>query len=163
MEDATRLQIFLDRENFGPGKLDGKLGEFTRKAVVRYGRAHGQTLPAPGPALLAALPEVPSIEPFTDYTVTADDVAAGRRDVRGPRGAGQAEVAAVHVACSNCSASVSIPSRISCAGSTPARTSARWRRAAGCACPTFRSALRRQARRARPPHRRPARSSGRAW
>ena len=75
MEDATRLQIFLDRENFGPGKLDGKLGEFTRKAVVRYGRAHDKTLPPPGPALLAALPEVPQIQPFTDYTVTADDMA----------------------------------------------------------------------------------------
>ena len=74
-DDATRLQIFLDRENFGPGKLDGKLGEFTRKAVVRYGRAHGKTLPPPGPDLLAALPEVPRIEPYRTYTVTADDVA----------------------------------------------------------------------------------------
>ncbi len=75
VDDTTRLQIFLDRENFGPGKFDGKPGEFTRKAVVRYARAHNQTLPPPGPALLAALPEVPKIRPFTDYTVTADDVA----------------------------------------------------------------------------------------
>ena len=75
MEDATRLQIFLDRENFGPGKLDGKLGEFTRKALVRYGRARNKTLPPPGPALMAALPEVPRISPFTDYTLSADDMA----------------------------------------------------------------------------------------
>ncbi len=73
MEDATRLQIFLDHENFGPGKLDGKLGEFTRKALVRYGRAHGRALPEPGPALLAALPEISAEQPFIDYTVTAAD------------------------------------------------------------------------------------------
>jgi lipoprotein-anchoring transpeptidase ErfK/SrfK len=75
VDDATRLQIFLDRENFGPGKLDGKSGEFTRKAVDRYGRANGKTLPAPGPALLAALPEARRIDPYTEYTLTADDAA----------------------------------------------------------------------------------------
>ena len=75
MEDATRLQIFLDGENFGPGKLDGKLGEFTRKALARYGRAHHRELPEPGPALLVALPEVGRVEPFTEYTVTGDDLA----------------------------------------------------------------------------------------
>ena len=75
VDDTTRLQIFLDRENFGPGKLDGKPGEFTRKAVVRYGRAHHRTLPLVGPELLAALPEAAQQRPFIDYTVTADDVA----------------------------------------------------------------------------------------
>ncbi len=75
VDDTTRVQIFLDHENFGPGKLDGKPGEFTRKALVRYGRAHGRKLPPVGPALLAALPEARSIRPFMDYTVTADDVA----------------------------------------------------------------------------------------
>ena len=75
VDDATRLQVFLDRENFGPGKLDGKSGEFTRKALVRYGRAHHQTYPPPGPALLAALPEVAHTKPFTTYSVTADDLA----------------------------------------------------------------------------------------
>ena len=75
VDDATRLQVFLDRENFGPGKLDGKTGEFTRKALARYGRAHGRTLPEPGPALLAALPEVRAVTPFREYTVTAADAA----------------------------------------------------------------------------------------
>ena len=75
VDDATRLQVFLDRENFGPGKLDGKSGEFTRKALVRYGRAHHATYPPPGPALLTALPEVARTKPFTTYTVTADDLA----------------------------------------------------------------------------------------
>ncbi len=76
VDDATRLQIFLDRENFGPGKLDGKSGEFTRKALVRYGRAHGgKAYPLPGPALMATLPEAAGIRPFTTYTVTAADAA----------------------------------------------------------------------------------------
>ena len=75
VDDTTRVQIFLDHENFGPGKLDGKPGEFTRKALVRYGRAHGRTLPPVGPALLAALPEAAQQRPFIDYTVSADDVA----------------------------------------------------------------------------------------
>ncbi|MBV9128665.1 MAG: hypothetical protein JO117_11335, partial [Verrucomicrobia bacterium] len=25
-DDAVRLQVFLDRENFGPGKIDGSYG-----------------------------------------------------------------------------------------------------------------------------------------
>lgn len=32
-EDLARLQVFLDRANFGPGKIDGRNGEFTRKAL----------------------------------------------------------------------------------------------------------------------------------
>ena len=75
VDDATRLQVFLDRENFGPGKLDGRSGEFTRKALARYGRARGRTFPPPGAALLAALPEAAKVRPFTLYTVAAADVA----------------------------------------------------------------------------------------
>ncbi len=75
VDDTTRVQIFLDHENFGPGKLDGKPGEFTRKALARYGHAHGRKLPPVGPALLAALPEARRLRPFIDYTVTADDAA----------------------------------------------------------------------------------------
>src|SRR6516164_8970246 len=39
-ETSTRLQIFLDNSDFGPGKIDGKMGEFFRKALVHYKRAH---------------------------------------------------------------------------------------------------------------------------
>src|SRR4030095_5603539 len=42
-ETSTRLQIFLDNNNFGPGKIDGKMGEFFRKALVAYKVAHGMT------------------------------------------------------------------------------------------------------------------------
>jgi lipoprotein-anchoring transpeptidase ErfK/SrfK len=37
-----RIQIFLDKNLFGPGKLDGAIGEFTYKAVVNYNYAHDE-------------------------------------------------------------------------------------------------------------------------
>jgi lipoprotein-anchoring transpeptidase ErfK/SrfK len=43
IEKATRLQVFLDTSDFGPGKIDGKYGEFTRKAVMLFKRSKGQS------------------------------------------------------------------------------------------------------------------------
>ena len=40
---VLRLQIFLDNNLFGPGKIDAVIGEFTYKAVVNYNYAHGLT------------------------------------------------------------------------------------------------------------------------
>ena len=40
-ETILRLQIHLDESNFGPGKLDGAIGQFTRKAVAHYNFQHG--------------------------------------------------------------------------------------------------------------------------
>jgi lipoprotein-anchoring transpeptidase ErfK/SrfK len=42
-DTILRIQIFLDKNLFGPGKLDGAIGEFTYKAVVNYNFAHGQS------------------------------------------------------------------------------------------------------------------------
>src|SRR4030095_2202336 len=33
-ETSVRLQIFLDNHQFGPGKIDGRMGEFFGKALV---------------------------------------------------------------------------------------------------------------------------------
>jgi hypothetical protein len=49
MEEATRLQVFLDNSNFGPGKIDGKDGEFTRKALTLFKRSKGQAEDAKTP------------------------------------------------------------------------------------------------------------------
>ena len=38
--EMVRVQIFLDRANFRPGKIDGLGGEFTQKAADRYCRAN---------------------------------------------------------------------------------------------------------------------------
>ncbi len=44
IEAATRLQIFLDRNNFSPGKLDGRYNEFTWKALALYRESRGEQL-----------------------------------------------------------------------------------------------------------------------
>ena len=40
-EGITRVQIFLDENNFGPGKIDGEMGEFTLKAGQIFNQVHG--------------------------------------------------------------------------------------------------------------------------
>lgn len=62
----VRLQIFLDSQNFGPGVVDGRDGEFTAKALARYREAHG--LPA------GALPDTNHIEPYTTYVIRPEDM-----------------------------------------------------------------------------------------
>ncbi len=62
---STRLQIFLDNHNFGPGKIDGQIGEFFRKALLAYKRANH--LPESGAVDASFLAEVP--QPFTTWTI----------------------------------------------------------------------------------------------
>ena len=62
---STRLQIFLDNNNFGPGKIDGQMGEFFRKALISYKKANGMELSGAVDASL--LEQVP--EAFTTYTI----------------------------------------------------------------------------------------------
>ncbi|HEY5741627.1 MAG TPA: peptidoglycan-binding protein, partial [Terrimicrobiaceae bacterium] len=77
LEEITRLQIFLDNANFGPGKIDGKDGEFTRKALKAWKRSQGEenvaekeTGQIDGRGLdLTSVNEV-----FTTYVVTKADV-----------------------------------------------------------------------------------------
>lgn len=38
-EAALKVQLFLDKKGFGPGRIDGKWGEFTQKAVTRWNEA----------------------------------------------------------------------------------------------------------------------------
>jgi lipoprotein-anchoring transpeptidase ErfK/SrfK len=79
VEAATRLQIFLDRAGFGPGKLDGYYGDFTRKALVMYRESRGEPIPPVDPNPTAP-PDVngldlASVDPvFVPYTVTDADL-----------------------------------------------------------------------------------------
>lgn len=67
----TRLQIFLDQQNFGPGKIDGKGKLFTAQALDRYRQAHG--LPING--LIDKDIPLDSVYPiFTTYQVQPDDL-----------------------------------------------------------------------------------------
>ena len=70
-ETATRLQIFLDNNDFGPGKIDGRMGEFFRKALVSYKHAHA--MPITGVVDQWMLDQVP--QTFTTYTIKGDDLA----------------------------------------------------------------------------------------
>src|ERR1700688_556893 len=68
-ETATRLQIFLDNSDFGPGKIDGKMGEFFRKALISYKHAHA--MPKTGAVDSWLLDQVPI--PYTTYTIKEED------------------------------------------------------------------------------------------
>src|ERR1700747_1369444 len=71
-EILTRLQIFLDQHSFGPGKIDGRWGEFTAKALVRYQIANGQQ---PTVQIDSDLQQqLAKIFPiYTTYTITDQD------------------------------------------------------------------------------------------
>src|SRR5258707_2066354 len=69
-ETATRLQIFLDNSDFGPGKIDGRMGEFFRKALISYKHAHA--LPKTGAVDSWLLDQVPVT--YTSYTIKPDDL-----------------------------------------------------------------------------------------
>src|SRR5436190_9824928 len=64
-ETSVKLQIFLDNNDFGPGKIDGRMGEFFGKALVHYKRAHGMAETGSVDSWL--LDQVP--ETYTDYTI----------------------------------------------------------------------------------------------
>lgn len=67
----TQLQIFLDQQLFGPGKIDGRGGEFTTKALGRYQRSRGM---AETGVLDASIP-LESVYPvYTFYTVKPGDL-----------------------------------------------------------------------------------------
>lgn len=71
VEDILRLQIFLDTQLFGPGKVDGRPGEFTTKALQRYQRAHG----LPETDLAAHTLDLTSVpECYTHYTIREEDL-----------------------------------------------------------------------------------------
>src|SRR5882672_3605026 len=83
IEAATRLQIFLDRANFSPGKLDGHYNDFTRKALSLYRESRGEQPQAPPPQANAKSNVAPdssgldlaSVEPvFIPYAVTEADL-----------------------------------------------------------------------------------------
>jgi lipoprotein-anchoring transpeptidase ErfK/SrfK len=68
---TTQLQIFLDQQLFGPGKIDGRPGEFCTKALMRYQRAHG--LPETG-RLDENIPLDSVFPVYTVYTITDGDL-----------------------------------------------------------------------------------------
>jgi lipoprotein-anchoring transpeptidase ErfK/SrfK len=85
IEAATRLQIFLDRANFSPGKLDRTYNEFTWKALALYRQSRGeqpQPPPAQGKTKSNVAPDITGLDldnvgpVFVPYTVTDADLAS---------------------------------------------------------------------------------------
>jgi len=87
IEAATRLQVFLDRANFGPGKIDGRYNDVTWKALALYSESRGEQSQTPPPRPKAksnaksnVAPDVTgldlaTVDPvFIPYTVTETDV-----------------------------------------------------------------------------------------
>jgi lipoprotein-anchoring transpeptidase ErfK/SrfK len=83
VQAAARLQVFLDRANFSPGKIDGRYNDITRKALVLYRESRGEQPQTPPPQPKAksnVAPDVTgldlaSVDPvFIPYTVTEADL-----------------------------------------------------------------------------------------
>ncbi len=83
VETATRLQIFLDRANFSPGKLDGRYGDFTWKALALYRLSRGeqaQQPPEKGKTKGNVAPDINGLDlasvgaVFVPYSVTEADI-----------------------------------------------------------------------------------------
>lgn len=71
IESVLQLQIFLDTKLFGPGKVDGRPGQFTTKALNRYQSAQG--LPeTETDAHTLDLSTVSSL--YTEYTIRPEDL-----------------------------------------------------------------------------------------
>ena len=79
IQAATRLQVFLDRANFTPGRIDGRYNDFTWKALALYRESRGEQQQV-APRQRNVQPDVKgldlaTVEPvFIPYTVTEGDV-----------------------------------------------------------------------------------------
>jgi lipoprotein-anchoring transpeptidase ErfK/SrfK len=78
IEAATRLQVFLDRANFSPGKIDGYYNDFTLKALELYRQSRGEVPPPPtkpdSPPDLSGIDLASANPVFIQYTVTDADM-----------------------------------------------------------------------------------------
>ena len=71
-DDTVRLQIYLDEQNFGPGKIDGAYGGFTKKSWLLYQEAQGVK-----PVETFDPKTFTSVDPtYTTYTVAKEDLSA---------------------------------------------------------------------------------------
>ena len=72
LDANLRIQIYLDENNFGPGYLDGKIGEFGKKAASVYNQINGIPVGNYHPLIEASQKRVP--EPYTTYTIKEEDL-----------------------------------------------------------------------------------------
>ncbi len=72
-DTLTRLQIFLDENGFGPGKIDGRWSGFVQGALERYHSSQGQ--PPNGEIDENIREQLQKISPlYVSYKITPDDL-----------------------------------------------------------------------------------------
>ncbi len=72
-DDVVRLQIYLDEQNFSPGKIDGRYGGFTAKSWQRFQESQGVNPPVDK----FDAKTFTTVEPtYTKYSVTPEDLSA---------------------------------------------------------------------------------------
>jgi len=74
-EEVAALQILLDRGGSSPGVIDGRFGSNVDRAIAAYRRINGKNLKSTDTALIKQLLAESGGDPFTTYTLTAEDVA----------------------------------------------------------------------------------------
>lgn len=74
-EEVAALQILLDRGGSSPGVIDGRFGSNVDRAIVAYRRITGKNLKSTDTVLIKQLLAESGGDPFTTYTLTAEDVA----------------------------------------------------------------------------------------
>ncbi len=73
VDTITRVQIFLDESLFGPGKIDGGIGQFTRSAVAHYNYVFNLQPDNWFQVIQNATKSVK--EPYANYEVTDSDMS----------------------------------------------------------------------------------------
>ncbi|WP_083637607.1 L,D-transpeptidase family protein [Pararhizobium arenae] len=73
--EITALQLFLDREGFSPGVIDGKKGSNVTKAIEAWQQATGETLDPNNTEDILERLRLNGGLPIKSYTITAADAA----------------------------------------------------------------------------------------
>lgn len=73
--EVTALQVFLDREGFSPGVIDGRKGSNVVKAIEAWQLANGETLDPNDTDSIVERLHLNGGMPFTTYEITAADAA----------------------------------------------------------------------------------------
>jgi lipoprotein-anchoring transpeptidase ErfK/SrfK len=74
-EDVAALQILLDRRGASPGVIDGRFGANVDKAIISYRSITKEDLKSTDSAGIKKALAASGGDPFTNYTLTAADVA----------------------------------------------------------------------------------------
>jgi lipoprotein-anchoring transpeptidase ErfK/SrfK len=74
-EDVASLQILLDRRGASPGVIDGRFGSNVDKAIIAYRSINNDNLKSTDAEGIKKALATSGGDPFTNYTLTAADVA----------------------------------------------------------------------------------------